>query len=117
LEIKFRNFVTLTKGDTIHIESDDPSCPIFKFDIIEVKPPSPFKTVTVVNCDVKIDFEAPLDYVEPAPPIYDEPQLVKRSSSVLMDEETEKPFKAFKGNYQRLDGKVVQDDPVSFFDF
>lgn len=74
----------------------------------------------MVNCDVKLDFEAPLDYVEPAPPIMEEPQLQKRSSSLIMDEEVEKKFKAFKGNYRRLDGKEVKFDPVIlnfFIDF
>lgn len=102
----------MTEGDTISIQSDIPSNPIFKIDIIEVKPVSPFKTVTVVNCDVKLDFEAPLDYVEPAPPIMDEPQLKRQTSSVVMEKEGQKKFKAFKGGFMRLDGKEVKFDPV-----
>ena len=42
----------------------------------------------------------------------DEPKLQKRSSSVLMDEEESKQFKAFKGGFRRLDGKEVVGDPV-----
>ena len=117
MEIKFRSFQTLTQNTTISVQSDIPSNPIFKFDIVEVKPKSPFKTVSVVNCDVKIDFEAPLDYVEPAPPIQNEPQLQKKDSKVLMEEEGVKRFKAFKGKYRRLDGKEVKFDPVRFLNY
>lgn len=113
LEIKFRNYVSLTKGNTIHIQSDDPTCPIFKIDIMDVKPPTPFKTVSVVNCDVKLDFEAPLDYVEPEP-VMREPELKKNESKgLVIEEEGRKVFKAFKGSYRRLDGKEVKIDPVA----
>lgn len=104
--------MSLTEGDTISIESDIPSNPIFKIDIVEVKPVSPFKSVTVVNCDVKLDFEAPLDYVEPAPIMRDDKKKRKQSSSVVIDKEGVKKFNAFKGNYQRLDGKELKFDPV-----
>jgi hypothetical protein len=90
-----------------------PSCPEFKFDIVEVKPKSPFKTIITLNCDLKLDFEEPLDYVEPAPPIRDQPQLKKKDSKMLMEKENNKRFQAFSGNYQRLDGKQVKVDPTA----
>jgi Ubiquitin fusion degradation protein UFD1 len=65
--MKFRGFVSLTEGDTISIESELPDNSMYKFDIVEVKPKSPFKTIITLNCDLKLDFEEPLDYVEPAP--------------------------------------------------
>lgn len=88
-----------------------PSCPQFKFDIVEVKPKSPFKTIITLNCDLKLDFEEPLDYVEPAPQYLEQPALKKRDSKMLMEQEKVKRFKAFSGNYQRLDGKQVKLDP------
>jgi hypothetical protein len=63
------------------VRTDLPANPEFKFDIVEIKPVSPYKTVSIINCDLNLDFEAPLDYVEP-----EQPSLQKRSSSVLMGE-------------------------------
>lgn len=80
LEIKFRDFVCLTQGDTITVKTDLRHNPEFKFDIVELKPVSPYKTVSIINCDLNLDFEAPLDYEEPA-----EPTLQKRNSSLVMD--------------------------------
>lgn len=88
------------------------SCPEYKFDILEVKPKSPFKTIITLNCDLKLDFAEPLDYVEPAPPIKDHTDLKKKDSKMLMEEEKTKKFQAFSGNYQRLDGKQVKGDPT-----
>lgn len=82
LEIKFRDFVCLTVGDTITVKTDLQHNPEFKFDIMELKPVSPYKTVSIINCDLNLDFDPPLDYVE-APP---EPTLSKRQSSVLMED-------------------------------
>jgi hypothetical protein len=63
------------------VRTDLPQNPEFKFDIIEIKPASPYKTVSIINCDLNLDFEAPLDYVEP-----EQPSLQKRNSSVVMEE-------------------------------
>jgi len=59
--------VSLTEGTTISVSSDIEGLPMIQFDILEVKPPSPFKSVCLINTDVEIDFAPPLDYVEPAP--------------------------------------------------
>lgn len=68
---------------------------------------SPYKTVSIINCDLNLDFEAPLDYEEP-----EQPSLQKRNSSVVMDEEAnkDKPFEAFSGKYLRIDEKSVKED-------
>lgn len=81
--------------------------PEFKFDIVEIKPESSYKTVSIINCDLNLDFEAPLDYEEP--PL---PNLEKKSSSLVMgdDGKEEKEFSEFTGKYQRMDGKTVKDD-------
>jgi len=54
--------------------------PEFKFDIVELKPANQYKTVSIINCDLNLDFEAPLDYEEPP-----EPTLEKKSSSLVME--------------------------------
>ena len=107
LEIKFRDFVCLTQGDTITVKTDLPQNPEFKFDIIELKPVSPYKTVSIINCDLNLDFEAPLDYEEP--PL---PSLQKKNSQVVLDkdDDQEKPFEAFTGKHARLDGKNLKED-------
>ena len=46
MEIKFRDFVCLTQGDTITVKTDLKHNPEFKFDIVELKPNSQFKTVS-----------------------------------------------------------------------
>ena len=68
LEIKMRKFVSVTQGTTVHLSSEIEGIPFLRFDILEVKPSSPFKSVCMINTDVEIDFAPPLDYVEPAPP-------------------------------------------------
>ena len=78
-----------------------------------MKPKSPFKTIVTLNCDLKLDFEEPRDYVQPAPPIMDQPQLKKKNSKMLMEKEQQKKFKAFQGNFRRLDGKEVKHDPTA----
>lgn len=99
----------LTQGDTITVKTDLKHNPEFKFDIVEVKPVSPYKTVSIINCDLNLDFEAPLDYEETPP----EPALNKRSSNVVIDEKDQdnKQFSEFTGKFMRLDGKAVKDDP------
>lgn len=108
MEIKFRDFVCLTQGDTITVKTDLEHNPEFKFDIVDVKPVSSFKTVSIINCDLNLDFEAPLDYEE-APP---EPALNKRQSSVVMEEKAggKKEFSEFTGKHTRLDGKALKED-------
>lgn len=89
--------------------------PEFKFDIVELKPANQYKTVSIINCDLNLDFEAPLDYEEPP-----EPTLEKKSSSLVMEngkkcliQELEtKEFKEFQGKHIRLDGKALKDDVV-----
>lgn len=104
--MKFRKFVSVTQGTTISITSDIEGLPMLQFDILEAKPPNPFKSVCMINTDVEIDFAAPLDYIEPARPI---PKLQKKTSSQNIEEEGEDAeFRAFRGNYQRLDGKTVK---------
>lgn len=104
----------MTQGDTITVKTDLPQNPEFKFDIVEIKPVSPYKTVSIINCDLNLDFEAPLDYVEPT-----QPTLEKRSSSVIMEEgRTEvylehnknKEFSEFTGKHFRIDNKSLKED-------
>lgn len=97
------------------MKTDLPANPEFKFDILELKPQSPYKTVSIINCDLNLDFEAPLDYVEP-----EQPSLMKRNSSVVMEEggsilndkenNQDKPFSEFTGKHARIDNKTLKED-------
>ena len=105
LEIKFRDFVCVTQGDTIEIPNDLAKNETFKFDIIEVKPINPMKTVSLIDCDLKLDFEQPLDYIE------EQPALKKKVSSLKMGDDGQLVFREFRGKYQRLDGREVKNLP------
>lgn len=93
----------------MHVTSEIDGLPFLKFDILEVKPSSPFKSVCLINTDVEIDFAPPLDYVEPAPP------SPKRNKAQEVEEEAQdddSSFREFRGTYRRLDGKPVTRDPT-----
>jgi hypothetical protein len=61
LEKAMRNFSCLTKGDTICIHHGDMIYPI---DITEVSPDGPGHAISVVDTDLKVDFDEPKDYNE-----------------------------------------------------
>lgn len=64
LEMAFRNFSCLSKGDVICINYMDQK---FYINVLEVKPDT-YNAVSIVETDVKLDFEQPVDYVEPEKP-------------------------------------------------
>lgn len=65
LEICFNNFVCLKVGQTITIKFNDKQ---YDLDIVELKPESPSNGGIIIDTDLTIDFEPPLDYVEPPKP-------------------------------------------------
>jgi ubiquitin fusion degradation protein 1 len=56
LENNFRNYLCVTKGDTVTIRFNKKN---YNIDIIECKPKD---AVSLTNVDVEIDFDTPLDY-------------------------------------------------------
>lgn len=53
------NYPTLTKGETISIEYNSE---IYFIDIVETKP---VESINILDSDINLDFDKPLDYVEP----------------------------------------------------
>lgn len=64
LEIAFRNFSCLTRGDVIQVQYNDRK---YDLNVIDVKP-NTYGAVSIVETDVQLDFDAPVDYVEPPKP-------------------------------------------------
>lgn len=103
LESKLRNFACLSTGDVIAIVYNNKT---FELSVLETKPAA---AVSVIECDLNVDF-AP--YVG-----YQEPEYAPKSSTAMGDDDDEEPmdltdlipepkgFVAFKGEGVRLDGK------------
>uniref|UniRef100_A0A3P8TIH8 Ubiquitin recognition factor in ER-associated degradation protein 1 n=1 Tax=Amphiprion percula TaxID=161767 RepID=A0A3P8TIH8_AMPPE len=88
LENALRNFACLTTGDVIAINYNEK---IYELRVMETKPD---KAVSIIECDMNVDFDAPLGYKEPErrPPHQEEPT-------------------AFTGSGNRLDGKTKGIEP------
>uniref|UniRef100_A0A3P8WZK3 Ubiquitin recognition factor in ER-associated degradation protein 1 n=1 Tax=Cynoglossus semilaevis TaxID=244447 RepID=A0A3P8WZK3_CYNSE len=88
LENALRNFACLTTGDVIAISYNEK---IYELRVMETKPD---KAVSIIECDMNVDFDAPLGYKEPErrPQYQEEPT-------------------AFSGSGNRLDGKTKGIEP------
>lgn len=99
LEMRLRHFACLSKGDIVAISYNNK---VYELNVMETKPAD---AVTIIECDMNVDFEAPPgykeDYVPRAQPMEEEePEL---DVSQMLPEET--GFIAFAGSGNRLDGK------------
>uniref|UniRef100_A0A336M2W5 Ubiquitin fusion degradation protein 1 homolog n=1 Tax=Culicoides sonorensis TaxID=179676 RepID=A0A336M2W5_CULSO len=102
LENCLRNFACLTTGDLIAIRYNNK---IYELCVLETKPAN---AVTIIECDMNVEFAAPLDYVEPNYKRNEEEMAVDP-----IEEYHEPGFVAFKGSGNRLDGKKKKNDSVS----
>ena len=69
--IMSRDYPVVSQGQTIELYYEELDCK-YLIDIVETKPAS---IISIVNTDINIDFDQPLDYVEPPPqPKYSPPQ-------------------------------------------
>ncbi|GFY70801.1 ubiquitin recognition factor in ER-associated degradation protein 1 [Trichonephila inaurata madagascariensis] len=98
LENALRNFACLTTGDLIAIEYNDK---IYEFLVLETKPQ---KAVSIIECDMNVEFDAPVGYKEPE----HRPATEEESQPAFTDIELPPPdsFIAFRGKGNRLDGKT-----------
>eukprot|EP00041_Stephanoeca_diplocostata_P019596 m.425241 g.425241 ORF g.425241 m.425241 type:complete len:331 (-) comp21344_c0_seq1:708-1700(-) len=128
LEKNLRTFACLTIGDMIAIEYLDK---VYELMVLEVEPKTPSKAVSIIECDVRLDFAPPLGYVEPekvfpttpahaaerAAPTEDE--LAAAAKEREAEEMAKNVFQPFTGSGTRLDGKStasttpVADAPTS----
>ncbi|XP_070806562.1 ubiquitin recognition factor in ER-associated degradation protein 1 [Pituophis catenifer annectens] len=103
LENALRNFACLTTGDVIAINYNEK---IYELRVMETKPD---KAVSIIECDMNVDFDAPLGYKEPerqAP--HEESADVEADHSGYV---SDLGFRAFSGSGNRLDGKKKGVDP------
>lgn len=102
LESKLRNFACLSTGDVVAIDYNNKT---YEMSVLETKPAA---AVSVIECDLNVDF---------APPVgYKEPEMPTKNSGAAGDEEEEpmdmsdlmpepKGLVPFAGEGVRLDGK------------
>ncbi|XP_043924714.1 ubiquitin recognition factor in ER-associated degradation protein 1 [Protopterus annectens] len=103
LENALRNFACLTTGDVIAINYNEK---IYELRVMETKPD---RAVSIIECDMNVDFDAPLGYKEPErlPHSEDSSELETDHSDYVPD----KGFRAFSGSGNRLDGKKKGIEP------
>lgn len=96
LENALRNFACLTQDDVIALNYNDR---IYEMRVLEVRPGN---AVSIIECDMNVEFAAPIGYQEPEK---------MDSTSQLPDDEKEEiipenvGFYSFQGSGNRLDGK------------
>ncbi|CAF0925596.1 unnamed protein product [Brachionus calyciflorus] len=101
LENTLRNFACLTKGDVISINYNDKD---YEVCILETRPGN---AVSIIECDMDVDFAPPVGYQEPVKPSTS--GIKKTTSSTL----TKPPEKVVSEGY-RLDGKQrKKTEPIS----
>lgn len=104
LENALRSFACLTTGDVIAIKYNSR---VYELCVLETKPGN---AVSIIECDMNVDFAAPVGYQEPErTPKKAEEMAV--DSADLMPEQT--GFVAFHGAGNRLDGKKKKDGGTS----
>ncbi|XP_014283280.1 ubiquitin fusion degradation protein 1 homolog [Halyomorpha halys] len=108
LENCLRNFACLTTGDIINIKYNQKD---YELSVLETQPGA---AVTIIECDMNVEFAAPLGYKEP------------NSEQESLDESSERSdnlsnegsgFIPFFGEGYRLDGKqkkTIEDENVGF---
>jgi len=125
LEQSLRNFSALTKGQTFRILYNKKK---YDINVVEVRrhggpfPPGQAPAVCIIETDMELDFEAPVDYVEPvraaqrsasppsASPMAKSP-IVQPMGAPLLDgdsSEEDEAVPAFTGSGFRLDGKAIK---------
>lgn len=102
LENGLRSFACLTTGDLIAIKYNQK---IYEMCVLETRPGS---AVSIIECDMNVEFAPPVGYKEPKREIKKEEEEMKDLAD-LMPAPT--GFVPFKGEGVRLDGKKRKDTP------
>ncbi|XP_014674542.1 PREDICTED: ubiquitin fusion degradation protein 1 homolog [Priapulus caudatus] len=106
LENALRSFACLTSGDVIAIKYNEK---IYELCVLETRPG---KAVSIIECDMNVEFAAPIGYQEPR----SHRQQPGQEEETPMDDIVEADgFVPFAGEGNRLDGKERSGDlsPVS----
>lgn len=102
LENCLRNFACLTTGDVIAIKYNQK---IYEMCVLETKPGN---AVSIIECDMNVEFAAPVGYQEPTQEKKPSTEEMMVDPADLMPEPT--GFIAFKGSGNRLDGKKKKEN-------
>lgn len=108
LENALRSFACLTMGDMIAINYNDK---IYELRVLETKPNN---AISIIECDMNVEFDAPVGYKEPQIPrradhdADEEPMAVDASEYI-----DQTKFRAFGGQGNRLDGKTKPVHSIS----
>ena len=90
-----KNYTVLTKGETISIKYMNDT---YYIDVVECEPAD---TIHITNSDINLDFDEPIDYVEPP-----ENVVIPRSSFIHRDiKPMSNKFVPFSGSGNRLGNK------------
>jgi len=105
LENCLRSFACLTTGDIIAVQYNQK---IYELCVLETKPGN---AISIIECDMNVEFEAPVGYKEPQMPRKEEEEEMAVDPAEMMPEPS--GFVAFKGAGNRLDGKKRKDSTSS----
>ena len=95
-----KNYTVLTKGETISIKYMDD---IYYIDVVECEPAD---TIHITNSDINLDFDEPIDYVEPQKEPPTENVVIPRTSFIHRDmKPMSDKFVPFSGQGHRLGSK------------
>jgi len=97
LENGLRNFACLTVDDVIAINYNEK---VYELRVLEVKPGG---AVTIIECDMNVEFAAPVGYEEPKRMVGGDSENKEESDEEMLQEPT--GFYTFQGSGNRLDGK------------
>lgn len=67
LDYVLRDFQCVDKGITIETKKEFGDGKPFAFNIVDIKPQSQFNSICLVDTNIILDFDVPLDYQEPSP--------------------------------------------------
>ena len=95
-----KNYTVLTKGETISIKYMDDT---YYIDVVECEPAD---TIHITNSDINLDFDEPIDYVEPQKEPPTENVVIPRTSFLHRDmKPMSDKFVPFSGQGHRLGSK------------
>ncbi|XP_044739649.1 ubiquitin recognition factor in ER-associated degradation protein 1 [Chrysoperla carnea] len=100
LENALRSFACLTTGDLIAIKYNQR---IYEMCVLETKPGN---AVTIIECDMNVEFATPVGYKEPSPKTKVDEEMSVDPADMMPEPAG---FVAFKGAGNRLDGKKRKD--------
>jgi len=100
LENALRNYACLTTGDVIAINYNDK---VYEVCVLETQPSN---AVTIIECDMRVDFAPPVGYQEPQQVNKVEEDNEMECSKEQDDSQKQDKFRPFVGQGNRLDGKT-----------